>query len=180
MFVSRCTAVAVPTAAVEVVAPLHPSQVGLLKEIDAAGSFVGYCKLSKPSQASTLQCPNHYAITLQYIEVNLAGQSTGSSSHSHNQLAKRVHIGALHGFSGCFEPSRLYRFIRLLLLANGHKQPCLAWLKIGFSASACFFHLNYIIVFFSMGVLCLVHFRLEMENRSQAEAPTWVMPSSTS
>jgi hypothetical protein len=31
-----------------------------------------------------------------------------------------------------------------------------------------------------MGVLCLVHFRLEMENRSQAEAPTWVMPSSTS
>lgn len=55
-----------------------------------------------------------------------------------------------------------------------------AWLKIGFSASACFFHLNYIIVFFSMGVLCLVHFRLEMENRSQAEAPTWVMPSSTS
>lgn len=65
---------------------------------------------------------------LQYIEVNLAGQSTGSSSHSHNQLAKRVHIGALHGFSGCFEPSRLYRFIRLLLLANGHKKPCLAWL----------------------------------------------------
>ena len=157
-------------AAVEVVAPLRPSfsQVGLLKEIDAAGSashgyglgFDGWpAWVSLPSW-STVSFPSqsHCAITLPLWSV-MPLQST--STHW-TQVGRSVHVsplvpgpiptinwprGVTSGFCMAFldalNPPGFtdsYDFFYLPMDTKNRTSLGQDWLKIGFSDSACFFH----------------------------------------
>ena len=144
-------------------------------------SFVEHCKLPKP-----IPLCHHITVMIRYataIHFNTLNSSWQVSPLVPGPIPtinwpRGVISGFCMAFLDALNPPGFtdsYDFFYLPMDTKNRTSLGQDWLQ-----RFCMFFSSCFLFFLRTGVLCLVHFRLEMKNRSHAEAPTWVMPSSTS